>query len=220
MVAFLRDRLQVPEDHIAFLSDESATRGNIISTFSKHLTQNEEILEGDAMIVYYAGHGSRVPAPEGWQASDGQIETICPHDEGMQTADGKVITGIPDRTVNTLLRELAAKKGNNIVSNSIFGNSLSLLDGRPFCEERHLRFLPLRWYYSQPIRRASPLPATPLPTQSTPTPSRHRQRYMVKQHLDRGCRSRRQTKNTSWVPIRGHVVSYPSRCLPSRRASV
>lgn len=119
MVAFLRDRLQVPEDHIAFLSDESATRGNIISTFSKHLTQNEEILEGDAMIVYYAGHGSRVPAPEGWQASDGQIETICPHDEGMQTADGKVITGIPDRTVNTLLRELAAKKGNNIVSNSI-----------------------------------------------------------------------------------------------------
>ncbi|ETW80067.1 hypothetical protein HETIRDRAFT_477650 [Heterobasidion irregulare TC 32-1] len=114
MVTFLRDRLQVPEDHIAFLSDESATRKNIISTFSNHLTHNEEILEGDAMIMYYAGHGSRVPAPEGWQASDGQIETICPHDEGMQTADGQVITGIPDRTVNTLLRELATKKGNNI----------------------------------------------------------------------------------------------------------
>ena len=76
---------------------------------------NDNIDEGDAIIIYFSGYGSRVTAPIGWAATDGRIETLCPYDDGMIDENGETIHGIPDRTINTLLRELAAIKGNNIV---------------------------------------------------------------------------------------------------------
>ena len=69
------------------------------------------------MIFYFAGYGSRVYAPKGWEAGaiDGQIETLCPVDDG---ADGTRagIPGIPDLTINALLSKLAVEKGDNVVS--------------------------------------------------------------------------------------------------------
>lgn len=114
-MAYLTQSLQVPESQIVSLTNETATRSAILDTFQKHLTNNTEIDNGDAIIFFYAGHGSRVEAPEGWPAIDGKIETICPYDERTYDQNGEMIQGISDRTINALFRGLAAKKGNNIV---------------------------------------------------------------------------------------------------------
>jgi len=105
----------VPESHMIYLCNEAATRDAILSQFRRHLIENPQIKQGDAIIIYYAGHGGRVDAPSGWTSSDGKIETICPHDEWMLDLEGNAIPGIPDRTINELLRRLASEKGNNIV---------------------------------------------------------------------------------------------------------
>lgn len=113
--AFITDYLHAPGSQIRLLMNESATRRNILDAFQNHLTDNAEIDEGDAIVFFYAGNGSRVRAPESWPSTDGMIETICPYDERMKDRDGKIIYGIPDRTINMMFRDLAAKKGNNIV---------------------------------------------------------------------------------------------------------
>jgi len=113
--AFLTKILHVPPSHIVFLTNEAATRHGIISNFETHLIQNTEIRKGDAMVFFYAGHGSRIAAPQRWLADSHLIETICPHDERTEDAEGNWIHGIPDRTIDGLMRKLAIHKGDNIV---------------------------------------------------------------------------------------------------------
>lgn len=127
---FLTKKLRVPDSHIVFLSNEFATRDSIITTFQKHLIENITIERGDAIIIFYAGHGGRVDAPEGWISTDGKIETICPRDEWApcphdntclicpfdDASRRRLVCGIPDRTINALLRRLADAKGDNVVS--------------------------------------------------------------------------------------------------------
>jgi hypothetical protein len=108
-------KLHVPSSNIALLLSEDATREAIISTFQSHLIGNNEIQTDDAMVFFYAGHGSRIEAPKGWVTGGNQIETICPHDERTMLGKGDLIFGIPDRTINGLLRKLASIKGDNIV---------------------------------------------------------------------------------------------------------
>ncbi|KAJ7193788.1 caspase domain-containing protein [Mycena pura] len=110
----LTNRFHIPERQIAFLTNQDATREAILDKFRTHLITNASIQKDDTIIVYYAGHGSRAPAPESWPATDGKIETIVPHDERGRNAQGETIHGIPDRTVNMLLNALASAKGNNI----------------------------------------------------------------------------------------------------------
>ncbi|KAF7339067.1 hypothetical protein MVEN_01983100 [Mycena venus] len=92
---FLTGTLHVPKEHIEFITNESATRFNIISAFKKHLIENSAIRaygdnEGeDTIIIFYAGHGSRVKAPDNSHSPD-------------------------DYTVHNLLQQLAAAKGNNL----------------------------------------------------------------------------------------------------------
>lgn len=127
MQRFLTDKLLVPDSHIKLLLNESATRQAILDNFDSHLINNPKINDpaikpGDAIIFYYAGHGSRVSTPEGWPhiegwtRNDGFIETICPYDERTYDANGRFTHGIPDLTFKILLLRLAASKGNNIVS--------------------------------------------------------------------------------------------------------
>ncbi|KAJ7148498.1 caspase domain-containing protein [Mycena crocata] len=108
--------LQVPSANIAFLLDEAATRSAIISTFQSHLINNPKIPDnGTATIIFvYAGHGNRIEATGNLLPTDRMIETICPHDEHTLDADGQYVHGIPDYVLGWLLRDLAAKKGNNI----------------------------------------------------------------------------------------------------------
>ncbi|KAJ7607782.1 caspase domain-containing protein [Mycena polygramma] len=95
---------------IRSLTNAQATRSAIISGFSEHLINNSEIEYGDPIVIFYAGHGGRVPAPGGAGLPSRFIETLCPADQSVK--DGT--PGIPDVTVNALLRILAGRKGSNI----------------------------------------------------------------------------------------------------------
>ncbi|KAJ7753237.1 caspase domain-containing protein, partial [Mycena metata] len=97
------------------LENEAATCQDILHNFHSHLIENININPGDAIIFYFAGHGSRVTAPDGWQSNEDLIETICPYDQRV-SVNGVVqgVPGIPDVTIAALLRELARKRGNNI----------------------------------------------------------------------------------------------------------
>ncbi|KAJ7027245.1 hypothetical protein C8F04DRAFT_1122868 [Mycena alexandri] len=97
------------------LENEAATRQDILHNFHSHLIENIDINPGDAIIFYFAGHGSRVTAPAGWQSNDDLIETICPYDQRV-SVNGVTqgVPGIPDITIAALLRELARNRGNNI----------------------------------------------------------------------------------------------------------
>jgi Caspase domain len=115
MMDFLSYKFHAPSSHILFLADERATRSAILNGFQHHLIENNNIERGDAMVIFYAGHGSRTDAPNGWFADYVKVETICPHDQGSIGDNHKEIFGIPDRTFGGLLRRLAATKGDNIV---------------------------------------------------------------------------------------------------------
>ncbi|KAJ7616623.1 caspase domain-containing protein [Roridomyces roridus] len=114
MRIFLTNRFNIPEKQVAFLANQEATRDAILRTFRTHLIENPDIENGDTMIIYYAGHGSRVKAPESWPSTDGKIETFVPHDERGKDAQGELVHGIPDRTMGVLLSQLATAKGSNI----------------------------------------------------------------------------------------------------------
>ncbi|KAF8144024.1 hypothetical protein K438DRAFT_1945599 [Mycena galopus ATCC 62051] len=75
---------------------------------------NPSIEKDDTILVYYAGHGSRAVALDSWPPTDGKIETMVTHDEPAKNPQGEIIHGIPDRTINVLLSNLATAKGNNI----------------------------------------------------------------------------------------------------------
>ncbi|KAI0946425.1 hypothetical protein AcW1_009891 [Taiwanofungus camphoratus] len=113
--SFLLDVLLVPPSHIVFLTNEGATRAAILSAFKSHLIDNEKIQKGDAIVFFYAGHGSRVQAPPQWLAENNMVETICPHDDG-EDIEGDLTPGIPDRTFDGLMRHLAHNKGDNIIA--------------------------------------------------------------------------------------------------------
>ncbi|KDR75149.1 hypothetical protein GALMADRAFT_226806 [Galerina marginata CBS 339.88] len=110
------DGLNVPNDQICLLLDSQATRRNIEDSFMKHLVNNASIERGDAVIIYFAGHGSCLPAPSGWfqgGLKDGIVEILCPYDHDTKLAEGRN-AGISDRSLSALLDELISSKGNNI----------------------------------------------------------------------------------------------------------
>ena len=111
------DDLHVPRSNIALLENDKATRANILSTIQSHLRDNPHIPDkGDTtMLLYFAGHGSRVEAPDNVVAPDGQIEALCPVDERTTDAAGEYVHAIPDYVLRRLLCDIAAKKGPNIV---------------------------------------------------------------------------------------------------------
>ncbi|TDL18811.1 hypothetical protein BD410DRAFT_842529 [Rickenella mellea] len=112
---FLKDR--IPFVQIVNLRDAEATRENIKSEFER-FQHNEGIKKGDAMIIYFAGHGGRALITEGWagyKPHDSHMEIICPVD--IDVGDGinrKPIGGISDRTLANWLNGISQEKGNNI----------------------------------------------------------------------------------------------------------
>lgn len=110
---YLEDDLGVPASQIRFLYNAGATRKAIIHEL-KDLAADQRVNRGDPILIYYAGYGSEVDAPEGWKAGSAKIQLLIPHDFG--TADsGRAVHGIPDRTIGTLLSRIAEKCGDNIV---------------------------------------------------------------------------------------------------------
>jgi hypothetical protein len=115
--SWLVNDLNVPEDHICMLLDSQATKNNIEERFMSHLTNNRSIENGDAILIYFAGHGSSLPAPEGWTETDAKrndrAQVLCTHDYEMKAAHGRV-AGISDRSMRVMLSELSQAKGDNI----------------------------------------------------------------------------------------------------------
>lgn len=106
---FLTESLHANPLHIRHLRDSEATRNGILSAFKEHLINNQDIQQNDAIVFYFAGHGSYEILEENYFAGN-KMEAICPYD------DRKGARGIPDRTFASLTRQLANLKGNNIVS--------------------------------------------------------------------------------------------------------
>ncbi|KAG8715603.1 hypothetical protein FRC11_002490 [Ceratobasidium sp. 423] len=111
---FFTEHLGVPKDRFVCLFDEHATRDAIINTFVNHLINNPAIRPHDAIVIYFAGHGDRMPAPAGWQSADGKVEMILPYDASTYDAHGRYNYGIPDLTLAFLLYKLSQEKENNI----------------------------------------------------------------------------------------------------------
>ncbi|KIM78728.1 hypothetical protein PILCRDRAFT_583059 [Piloderma croceum F 1598] len=112
---FLIDSMSVPPNHIKKLLNGDATKDRIIEEIQSLYTHRDiDKDRGDAILIYYAGHGARGAAPDGWSTPDGQIEMICPVDMSPSDAAEPRITGIPDIVLNELISQLAVQKGNNI----------------------------------------------------------------------------------------------------------
>jgi hypothetical protein len=105
---FLTGSLHANPLHIRHLRDAEATRKAILSAFEEHFINNQEIQQNDAIIFYFAGHGS-YEAPAEHSIYGHNMETICPYDDRAGEH------GIPDCTIASLMKRLASIKGNNIV---------------------------------------------------------------------------------------------------------
>ncbi|KAF7354730.1 hypothetical protein MSAN_01387000 [Mycena sanguinolenta] len=114
---FLVEDLHVPIRNIVLLEDGAATRATILSTLQTHLHDNPDIADhGKATILlYFAGHGSRVDAPDAILAPDGRIELLCPVDYKTKNAAGEEVQAIPDYVLSRLLGQIAEKKSQNII---------------------------------------------------------------------------------------------------------
>ncbi|KAH9951543.1 caspase domain-containing protein [Amylocystis lapponica] len=111
---WLTHDLHVPRDQICLLLDAAATKRNIEDKFMSHLVNNPAIEPGDAILIYFAGHGSTVQAPPGWyEHGHGDVEVLCPFDHDTRSSEGR-IAGISDRSLHAMLRDLREVKGDNV----------------------------------------------------------------------------------------------------------
>ncbi|KAG9121557.1 hypothetical protein FRC07_002433 [Ceratobasidium sp. 392] len=112
---YLTGDLRVPESQIKTLFDDQATRANIINAFMA-LGGNSDIKKQDPIVIFYAGHGAKLEKPEGWEAGESHIQSLVPHDVTHTNAMVDAILPIPDRTIATLLNDIAETntKGDNI----------------------------------------------------------------------------------------------------------
>ena len=107
--SYLMNTLGVDKSRIRTLLDEEATRQGIIDALVA-LKDNPDIEHGEAILIYYAGHGGKTSALDEWPAESTKkrIQYIVPQD----FHEGKVIT---DQTFVWLIEDIMRKRGDNIV---------------------------------------------------------------------------------------------------------
>ena len=113
---WLIDGMNVPKDQIRVLLDSQATQQKIEDSIMEHLVNNSAIEKNDAIIIYFAGHGSSLVAPPDWyQEADNmtEVQVICPYDHDTNTTQGRV-AGISERSLHALIDDLSSTKGNNV----------------------------------------------------------------------------------------------------------
>ncbi|KAF8844302.1 hypothetical protein BDN67DRAFT_895037 [Paxillus ammoniavirescens] len=114
MKQWLMQDLHVPSSNVAVLLNRQATKRHIEDTFMSHLVNNPEISQGDALLLYFAGHGSSMSAPRDWcEGKPRHVQVLCPYDHDTKGPEGRV-AGISDRSLYAMLGELSAVKGDNI----------------------------------------------------------------------------------------------------------
>ncbi|KAJ7674187.1 hypothetical protein B0H17DRAFT_832989, partial [Mycena rosella] len=125
--------LKVPKEQIYMLLDTHATKENIEKCFSSHLTENPSIKRGDAIFVYFAGHGCTI-RHQG--VVSGTAEVLCSYDFGQRG-----VVGISDHSLHSMLLGLSKAKGNNITV--ILDSCFSPLQSPPnIRDRRHTRWTP------------------------------------------------------------------------------
>lgn len=88
------------------------TRANIIAAIREHLGQAQE---GDLVLLFYAGHGSKEAAPAHFGEADGYMQTLVPCDARQPTENGLSIRNILDKEIRLLLHEVWQKTQAEIV---------------------------------------------------------------------------------------------------------
>ena len=122
MKEYLVRDLGVSDKQIQMLLNEQASRSGILQAFTD-LRMDARIKKGDPILIFYAGHGTEIDSPQGWEAGHTKIQAIIPHDF---SEDAPVVHCIPDRTLGTMIDILAKEKGDNIVCHSNHCLSLEL----------------------------------------------------------------------------------------------
>ncbi|KIK60956.1 hypothetical protein GYMLUDRAFT_43498 [Collybiopsis luxurians FD-317 M1] len=112
---FLLSTLGVPAHQIKMLRNKEATRDTIQGEIM-NLADNPAIKEGDAILIYYAGHGAETSAPSGWptDSRSRMIQMLLPHDFSWSGSVTKQGQGVLDITFARLLANLARNKSDNI----------------------------------------------------------------------------------------------------------
>lgn len=102
------------------LLDNEATKSNIEDVFTSHLIDNPAIEHGDAIFIYWAGHGSSMLAPRSWSGSSsfkgyGHVDMLVTYDHETKSPSGSGrIAGISDRSMHAMISALSQAKGDNI----------------------------------------------------------------------------------------------------------
>jgi len=108
--SFLLDRLNVPANQITLLTNRKATRSGIIDALKK-LKDDEDIREGNAILVFYAGHGTEInDSTTGPGTKSYKVQAIIPQD-----CNGQDIHPICDWAFGDLIGDIYRAKGDNIV---------------------------------------------------------------------------------------------------------
>ncbi|PBK64990.1 hypothetical protein ARMSODRAFT_865321, partial [Armillaria solidipes] len=113
---FIED-LRVPRDRIQLLlgSREHTSPDDPLCPSRTHITDmllglatNDEIHNGDNIIIFYSGHGSCYEKEEDGLGESEYVEAFCPIDRSPGVPD------ISDRELNSILTQITRAKGHQI----------------------------------------------------------------------------------------------------------
>ena len=100
----LKNTFGFKAQNLKLLTERDATKQGILDALESHLVQR--VKPGDFAVLYYSGHGSRMPSGTPGEPYD---ELLCPVDFGSKA--GMAINPITDKTLKTYLDRIAAKVG-------------------------------------------------------------------------------------------------------------
>ncbi len=89
------------------LTNEAATYANVVQAF-QYFKQAEA---ADTCLLYFSGHGSRIEAPDFWEAFDGKNQTWALHDSRGATGNGDLV----NKEISALIYEVTREKTPHMV---------------------------------------------------------------------------------------------------------
>ncbi|THV02695.1 hypothetical protein K435DRAFT_792310 [Dendrothele bispora CBS 962.96] len=113
MEEFLISDVRVPTERIINLRNKEATREAMIRAL-EDIANNSAIGPEDPILIFYAGHGGELKAPQGWETPDNMIQMLLPYDFVRQGSEDISGQGIFDRTLLRILEKIAQNKSDNI----------------------------------------------------------------------------------------------------------
>jgi hypothetical protein len=96
-------------DAIKILRDEHATLNNVVHTMDDFLVKG--VSADDRVLIYYSGHGTRIPDTNGDETEDQADEVLVMHDAELNTINGRPsVSGVLlDDDFNALLKKIPSR---------------------------------------------------------------------------------------------------------------